>query len=36
MRLDRYLIDTIDRGLICKPNRTKGLEYFIDADFAEE
>ena len=33
-RIGRYLIDTIDRGLTCKVDRMKGLECFVDADFA--
>ena len=33
-RIGRYLIDTIDRGFICKEDCSKGLECFVDADFA--
>ena len=34
-RLGRYLIDTIDRGVLCKPDKTKGLEYFVNIDFTD-
>ena len=33
-RIGRYLIDTADRGLICRVDKSKGLECFVDADFA--
>ena len=33
-RIGRYLIDTVGRGLVCKVDRSKGLECFVDADFA--
>ena len=33
-RIDRYLFDTLDRGIICKMNQLKEFEYFVDADFA--
>ena len=34
MRLGRYLLDTQKRGIIYKPDRSKGLECYVDADFA--
>ena len=34
MRLCRYLLDTSCRGLVYKPDIKKGLELFVDADFA--
>ena len=30
----RYLLGTKERGVICRPDPTKGLECFDDADFA--
>ena len=33
-RIGRYLLDTKDKGLIFKPDFSKGLECFVDADFA--
>ena len=30
----RYLRSTKDKGMILHPDRTKGLEVFVDADFA--
>ena len=33
-RLDRYLIETKDYGLIYKMNKEKCLECYVDADFA--
>ena len=32
-RIGRHLIDTLDRGLVYKTNRLKGLECFVDAVF---
>ena len=32
-RIGRYLLDTKDKGSICKINRLKGLECYVDADF---
>ena len=32
--LDRYLKGTKDKGTILRPNRDKGSEVFVDADFA--
>ena len=34
MRISRYLVDNIDKGIIYKVDRTKGLEVYVDADFA--
>ena len=34
MQLGRYLLDTWKRGIIYKPDRSKGLECSVDADFA--
>ena len=31
--LGKYLVGTKDKGLILKPDRSKGLEVFVDADF---
>jgi hypothetical protein len=33
-RIGKYLIGTASQGIIFKPDRTKGLECFVDADFA--
>ena len=34
MRLGRYLLHTKDRGIIFEPDKSKGLECYVDADFA--
>ena len=34
MRIARYLLSTRTKGMICKPDHKKGLEIFVDADFA--
>jgi len=34
VRLGRYLLDTRKRGIIYKPDCLKGLECYVDADFA--
>ena len=34
-RIVRYLLDTKDQGLIYKPDKSKGLECYVDADFAD-
>jgi hypothetical protein len=34
LRIGRYLIDTHKRGIIYKPDKSKGLEYYVNADFA--
>ena len=33
-RIVRYLLDTRDKGIVYKPDITKGLECYVDADFA--
>jgi hypothetical protein len=33
-RIGKYLIGTLDKGIIFKPDITKGVECFVDADFA--
>ena len=33
-RLGKYIRGTADKGIIIKPDKTKGLECFVDADFA--
>ncbi len=33
-RICRYLLKVKDRGLIMKPDRTCGLECFVDTDWA--
>lgn len=33
-RLGRYLLHTKDRGIVYKPDLSKGLECYVDADFA--
>ncbi len=34
MRIGRYLLSTQDRGLTYTPDPTKGIEIYVDADFA--
>ena len=34
MRLGRYLLHTSDRGIVYQPDTSKGLECYVDADFA--
>ena len=34
MRIGRYLLDTRKRGIIYKPDKSKGLECYVGADFA--
>eukprot|EP00956_Cyclotella_meneghiniana_P030894 scaffold79379_cov36-Cyclotella_meneghiniana.AAC.1 len=34
MRIGRYLLGTADRGIIYEPDPKKGLECYVDADFA--
>ena len=34
MQIGRYLCDNCERGLIFKVDKTKGLEVYVDADFA--
>ena len=33
-RIFKYLLDTNDKGIIFQPDTTKGLECYVDADFA--
>ena len=35
MKISRQLIPTRDRGIVFKPDIKKGLELYVDADFAE-
>ncbi len=34
MRIGRYLLSTCKKGMIYKPDLTKGIEVYVDADFA--
>ena len=34
MRIDQYLVDNPDRGIMYTVNKPKGLEVYIDTDFA--
>ena len=34
MRLGRYLLGTRKRGIIYRPDKSKGLECYVDAEFA--
>ena len=34
MRIGRYLLGTHSRGIIYEPDSSKGLECYVDADFA--
>ena len=34
MKIGRYLLHTIDRGIIFEPDKSKGLECYVDADFS--
>ena len=33
-RIVKYLVGTKNKGLLLKPNKSKGIECFVDADFA--
>ena len=33
-RIGRYLLDTIDKGMIYITDTSRGLECYVDADFA--
>ena len=33
-RIGRYLIETLDRSLTCKTDRSKGLECYVGANFS--
>ena len=34
MRIGRYLLHTMDRGITFEPDTSKDLECYVDADFA--
>jgi hypothetical protein len=34
MRIGRYLLSTKEKGMIYRPDRLKGIEVYVDADFA--
>ena len=34
MRIGRYLVENVDKGIIYKVDESKGLEVYVDADFA--
>ena len=34
MRIGRYLLRTKTRGIIYKPDKSRGLECYVDADFS--
>ena len=34
-KIVRYLLDMQDKGIIFKPDLSKGLECYVDADFAD-
>jgi hypothetical protein len=34
MRIGGYLLSTKERGMIYRPDLTRGLEVFVDTDFA--
>ena len=34
MRIGRYLVDNVERGVIYTIDKSKGLEVYVDADFA--
>ena len=34
MRIGKYLLGTKDRGVQFIPNKSRGIECFVDADFA--
>ena len=33
-RIGKYLLGTKERGITCRPDKNKGLECYVDADFA--
>jgi hypothetical protein len=33
MKIDRYLLSTWNTGMIYMPDSTKGVEFYVDADF---
>ncbi len=34
MRIDRYHLSTKEKGMIYRPDSNRGIEVFVDADFA--
>ena len=34
LRIGKYLLGTRTRGIVYKPDKSKGLECYVDADFA--
>ena len=34
IRICRYLLGTLDKGIVFKPDISKGIEVYVDADFA--
>ena len=34
IRIGKYLLSTKEKGMIYKPDSTRGVEVFVDADFA--
>ena len=34
IRVCRYLLGTLENGIVFKPDNSKGLELYVDADFA--
>jgi hypothetical protein len=34
MRIGRYLLSTCEKGMTYKPDSSKGLEVYVDADFS--
>ncbi len=34
MQIRQYLVDNPERGINCKIDKSKGLEVYVDADFA--
>jgi hypothetical protein len=34
IRIGRYLLSTKEKGMIYKPDALRGIEVFVDADFA--
>ena len=34
LRIGKYLLGTKDKGVIFRPDKDRGLEYYVDADFA--
>ena len=35
MRIGRYLLGTNTRGIVYEPDKSRGLEGYVDSDFAE-